>query len=120
MCETAMRARLLDDTMPDELTRAFVALGRDISAARRVRNITQHELARRLHASRATVARMERGDHRVSFGLMAKTAWIMGLEGRLLSAFAQEHDPVALREARLALPKRVRMVEAAHDAELDF
>ena len=51
----------------------------------------------------------------------------MGLEKRLLDAFAPEHDPLMQREQRLSLPKRVRhdsrenpSIDGNYNDELDF
>lgn len=107
MCET-MKARSLNSTIPDDLMRKMSIFGEDIAAARKVRQITQAQLAEALNVSRATVNRLEAGDHKVGFGLVASVAWMMGLEDKLLSAFSPDHDPVAKREQRLSLPERVR------------
>lgn len=44
----------------------------------------------------------------VSFGAYAMAAWLMGLTKNLEELFSQERDPVFQREARLAVPQKVR------------
>jgi hypothetical protein len=51
---------------------------------------------------------MEKGDPTVSFGAYAMAARLMDLSDNLLEMFAQERDPVFQREARFALPQRIR------------
>ncbi|MFX4299898.1 helix-turn-helix domain-containing protein [Pseudosulfitobacter pseudonitzschiae] len=102
-----MRDRKIYETMPDDLISRLSELGSDISAARRVRQLSQEDLAQRMNVGRRTVSRMEQGDHRVSFGAFMTAAWIMGLENNLLTAFGTEADPVQQREARLGLPRRI-------------
>jgi hypothetical protein len=66
------------------------------------------------------IIRLEKGDHRVGFGTVAAAARVMGLQDRLLDAFAPVGDPVAEREARLNLPERVRKPRPEADPEMDF
>ena len=114
-----MRSRRLTSALPDDLARLLVRIGQDLSVARRVRRMSQEELAHRLNASRKLVARMEKGDPTVSFGAYALAAWIMGLTKNLEEIFSQERDPVFQREARLAVPRKVRKKSGA-DESLDF
>lgn len=107
--------------LPDDLDRKLRTMGEDIAAARKVRRMTQEDLAERIGVSRITVVRMERGDAGTSFGALAGAAWVMGLEDALTGAFSPDKDPVFQREARLGLPQRVRPRDASHDTdELDF
>ena len=114
-----MRSRRLTSAFPDDLARLLVRIGQDLSVARRVRRMSQEELAQRLNASRKLVARMEKGDPTVSFGAYALAAWIMGLTKNLEEIFSQERDSVFQREARLAVPRKVRRKSGA-DQSLDF
>lgn len=114
-----MRERKLDKTMPDSLRTVMTRIGDDLAAARKVREMTQQELADRMHVSRRLVSRMESGDHKVSFGAYAAAAWLMGLEKNLLDVFDQEKDPVYQRNTRLELGERVRH-KSAEDPSLDF
>lgn len=103
-----MQRRRISNTIPDPVTIILRTMGEDICAARKVRRITQAELARAVCVSRKTVGAMERGDPAVSLGTYAMVAWIMSLESHLLEIFDPLKDPVYQREARLNLPERVR------------
>ena len=124
-CE--MRPKKINETIPDEIVRQLSIFGEDIAAARKIRRVTQDEFAKSLNVSRMTVCRLEAGDHKVGFGVVVCAAWLMGLEKRLLDAFAPEHDPLMQREQRLSLPKRVRhnsrenpSIGGNYNDELDF
>ncbi|PTX52358.1 helix-turn-helix protein [Gemmobacter caeni] len=101
-------------TIPDPLLGLLSRMGSDLSAARRAQAITQDDMAGRLNVARRTLIRMERGDPTVSLGAYATAAWVLGLEERFLSGFHPGTEEG--REARLALPKRVRQPAA----DLDF
>lgn len=115
-----MKNRKIDKTIPDVLRLKLRDMGADIAAARKIRKLTQSELAERINVARMTIVRMERGDHRVSFGAIASAAWVMGLEERLLDTFNPERDPVFQREARLDLPRRVGGRRNDKNEGLDF
>lgn len=118
-----MKSRMINKTLPDELLQRMKLFGDDVAAARKIRGITQSEFAASLNVSRTTVSRLEAGDHKVGFGLVVASAWLLGLEDRVLTAFAPENDPVAQREIRLSIPKRVgRPRQKTNDphSELDF
>lgn len=102
-----MRNRKINKTIPDDLLMKLKIFGGDIAAARKVRRISQDDFAKSLNVSRATISRIEAGDHTVGFGAILASAWVMGLEDNIFSAFAPENDPVMQREARLSLPKRI-------------
>lgn len=114
-----MRSRRLTSTLPEDLTTLLTRIGQDLSVARRIRRMSQEDLAQRLNASRRLVTRMEKGDPTVSFGAYAMAAWLMGLTKNLEELFSQDRDPVFQREARLAVPRKVRKKSGA-DESLDF
>ena len=114
-----MRERRLEKTIPPDLKKVMARIGEDLSAARRVRDMTQSDLAERMNVSRQLVIRMENGDSRVSFGAYVAASWVMGLEKNLMDAFDQEKDPVYQRNTRIELAKRVRH-ETSEDPDLDF
>lgn len=117
-----MEIRRVTGNIPDSLAIGLRRMGEDISAARRARRISQADMAEKVAVSRKTISAIERGDPKVAFGTYAEVAWIMGLENSLLSAFAPSGDPVALREARLNLPERVRKTKPGTSGlgDLDF
>ncbi|ETX13632.1 XRE family transcriptional regulator [Roseivivax halodurans JCM 10272] len=116
-----MEPRRITNTFPDALRPIMHELGSDIAAARKVRKLTQQDMADRLNVGRTTVVRLEKGDPRVSFGTYAMAAWVMGLEQGLLSVFAQERDAGFQKAARHGLPKRVRHPSPESElGDLDF
>ena len=115
-----MEKRRINDTFPDELRPIMHQLGSDLAAARKVRRMTQEDMADRLNVSRVTLGRLEKGDPRVSFGTYALAAYVMGMEKRLLSIFAQEGDYEFQKQARLNLPKRVRNLPESDFGDMDF
>lgn len=115
-----MDNRRINNTFPDALKPILRQVGSDIAAARKVRKITQGDMAERLNVARGTVSRLEKGDPRVSFGTYAMAAWIMGLEKRLLCIFDQEEDPEFQRAARLGLGQRIRPPAMKDMGGLDF
>lgn len=114
-----MRVRTVGASLPDDLIVLFRRLGEDMAGARKARRMTQEDLAKRLNLSRKTVAAMEKGDPKVSFGSYAVAAWIMKLEAGLMDAFSPLTDPIYQREARFNQPKRVRKA-TGNAADLDF
>lgn len=117
--EIQMRDRRLTSTIPDELKVVLFRVGEDISVARRVRRMSQSDLAGRINVTRKLISRMEKGDPTVSFGAYAVAAWVMGLSGHLLDIFSPDRDPVFRREVRLGLPKRIK-AKRVDDEDLDF
>jgi hypothetical protein len=71
----------------------------------------------RINVNRKTVIGLKAGDPSTTFGTYLSSAWVMGLEASLLSAFSPENDPQATRLARFTLPHRVR---AENSSDADF
>lgn len=117
-----MEDRRITNSFPDALVPVLRQFGSDMAATRKVRDMSQADLADRLHVSRKTVISMEKGDPRVNFGSYALAAWTMGLERGILEMFSPDRDPVFQREARLGLPERVRTAASAESpmGNLDF
>mgnify|MGYP003641186249 CR=1 FL=1 len=110
----------INETFPDALKPIMRQMGSDLSASRKSRRITQKDMAERLNISRVTLGRLEQGDPRVSFGTYAMAAYVLGMEQRLLSIFAQEADPEFQKQARLNQPKRVRNLPEKSFGDMDF
>ena len=108
-----MRERKIYETMPDKLLEKLADFGRDFSAARRARNLSQGQLADQIDVARQTVIRLEKGDDRVSFGTYVAGARVMGMQQQILSAFEGAKDAVRQREARLNLKRRIHQNRAA-------
>jgi transcriptional regulator with XRE-family HTH domain len=115
-----MEKRLINETFPDELRPILRQMGSDLAASRKARKLTQDDMAGRLNVSRVTLGRLEKGDPRVSFGTYALAAYVMGMEKRLLSIFAQEADHEFQKQARLNQPKRVRNLPESEFGDMDF
>lgn len=98
--------------LPLPVARAIEKLGRDLSFARRRRNITQASLAERIDASLATVRRMERGDPRIPLQFIAKALQVFGELERLNGLLDSREDMIGLTLMDERLPQRVRTRKA--------
>jgi hypothetical protein len=61
---------------------------------RRRRNLTQAQLAKRLHSSQSRVAKMEAGDPSVSLDLLVRSLLILGASRREVSRIIAARSPV--------------------------
>jgi DNA-binding XRE family transcriptional regulator len=61
---------------------------------RRRRNLTQAQLAKRLHSSQSRIAKMEAGDPSVSLDLLVRSLLILGASRRELSRIMAARSPV--------------------------
>ena len=95
--------------LPLPVERAMSKLGRDISLARRRRQLTQASLAERIGASLATVRRMEKGDPHIALHFVARTLHVFGELDRLTLLLDTAEDQIGLSLMDEQLPKRVRM-----------
>ena len=100
--------------IPLPVERAIAKLGRDISLARRRRQLTQASLAERIGASLATVRRLEKGDPRIPLHFMARTLQVFGELDRLNQLLDTGEDQIGLSLMDEQLPKRVR-TRKVHD-----
>lgn len=94
--------------MPTPVTRALQKLGQDLALARRRRRLTQKSMAERIQTSVATLRRMEKGDARISFGLIAQAFFVLGELGRIDSLLDTANDEIGLSLMNQQLPQRVR------------
>ncbi|MDP3651233.1 MAG: helix-turn-helix transcriptional regulator [Rhodoferax sp.] len=102
--------------MPLPVERAILKLGRDISLARRRRQLTQASLAERIGASLATVRRLEKGDPRIPLHFVARALQVFGELDRLGQLLDTGDDVIGLTLMDEQLPKRVRTRKPAPDA----
>lgn len=100
--------------LPLPVERAIAKLGRDLSLARRRRQLTQASLAERIGASLATVRRLEKGDPRIPLHFMARTLQVFGELDRLNLLLDTGEDQIGLSLMDEQLPKRVR-TRKSHD-----
>ncbi len=94
--------------IPAPVERAVKKLGRDISLARRRRQISQQSLAERIGSSLATVRRLEKGDPRIPLHYMARALFVFGELERLNRLLDTGEDPIGLTLMDEQLPQRVR------------
>ena len=88
--------------------RALYRLGQEISTARRVRRLSQEDLAQRIGTSLSTVRRMEDGYSGTALHTFLRALHVLGrLEG-VLKAMATENDALGMELVREQLPQRVR------------
>lgn len=102
--------------IPLPVERAITKLGRDISLARRRRQLTQASLAERIGASLATVRRLEKGDPRIPLHFMARALHVFGELERLNQLLDTGEDAIGLALMDEQLPQRVRTRKAAAHA----
>ena len=102
--------------MPLPVERAILKLGRDISLARRRRQLTQASLAERIGASLATVRRLEKGDPRIPLHFVARALHVFGELDRLGQLLDTGDDVIGLTLMDEQLPKRVRTRKPAPNA----
>lgn len=71
-----------------------VRLAMGVRDWRRRRNLTQAELAKRLHSSQSRIAKMEAGDPSVSLDLLVRSLLTLGTSRRELSRIMSARSPV--------------------------
>lgn len=96
--------------LPPKARQALVKLGADLSIARRRRRISLQAMAERTFTSRATIARVERGDPRVSMAIYASYLFALGLVDHLIELADPSLDELAgdLDLDVDRLPQRIR------------
>ena len=96
-------------TSPIAVQRALRKLGNDLCDARRRRRIPMALMAERVGITRATLAKAEHGEDRVSMGVYATMLFVLGLTDRLADLGSPRHDDVGLALEEERLPKRIRL-----------
>ena len=94
--------------MPHPVARALRRLGQDISAARRMRRLSQEDLAQRLGTSLSTVRRMEDGYPGTALHTFLRALHVLGRLDDLAQAMTLENDALGMELVREQLPRRVR------------
>lgn len=87
---------------------ASECIGEHLSARRRLRGITQTDLATRAGMSTRTLAKIENGDPGVSLGKVLAVARILGADTAVIAAFSPLSTPEGLYRMNSKIPKRVR------------
>ncbi|GAA0777487.1 helix-turn-helix domain-containing protein [Castellaniella ginsengisoli] len=94
--------------MPQPVARALHRLGQDISAARRMRRLSQEDLAQRIGTSLSTVRRMEDGYSGTALHTFLRALHVLGRLDDLSRAMSLEKDALGMELVRELLPQRVR------------
>jgi transcriptional regulator with XRE-family HTH domain len=94
--------------MPQPVARALRRLGQDISAARRMRRLSQEDLAQRIGTSLSTVRRMEDGHPGTALHTFLRALHVLGRLDDLAQAMTLENDALGMELVREQLPQRVR------------
>lgn len=94
--------------LPRPVDRALHRLGQDISTARRIRRLSQEDLAQRIGTSLSTVRRMEDGYPGTALHTFLRALHVLGRLEEVLKAMATENDALGMELMREQLPQRVR------------
>lgn len=94
--------------LPRPVDRALRGLGQDISAARRVRRLSQEDLAQRIGTSLSTVRRMENGYPGTALHTFLRALHVLGRLEAVAKGLAMENDAQGMELIREQLPQRVR------------
>lgn len=103
-----IRAKKENTVLPTPVNRALLKLGHDLSLARRRRQLTQESLAERIQTSVATLRRLEKGDARVSIGVIAQAFFVLGELDKIAQLLDTASDDIGLSLMNQQLPQRVR------------
>ncbi|MBN9426434.1 MAG: helix-turn-helix domain-containing protein [Burkholderiales bacterium] len=94
--------------LPRPVERALHQLGQDISTARRMRRLSQEDLAQRIGTSLSTVRRMEDGYPGTALHTFLRALQVLGRLEAMIKAMAMENDVLGMELVREQLPQRVR------------
>ncbi len=97
-----------DKALSSPVSRALKKLGHDLALARRRRRFTQASMAERLQTSVATLRRLEKGDSRVSLGLVAQALFVLGALEKMNGLLDTANDEIGLSLMNEQLPQRIR------------
>lgn len=103
-------------SIPLPVSRALEKLGRDISFARRRRQMPQAMLAERIGVSVVTVRRMEAGSPTIAMQTVARALHVFGELERLKQLLDSSEDSIGLALMDEKLPQRVRLPKAHKDS----
>lgn len=94
--------------LPRPVDRALHRLGQDISTARRMRRLSQEDLAQRIGTSLSTVRRMEDGYPGTALHTFLRALQVLGRLDAVVKVMAMENDVLGMELVREQLPQRVR------------
>src|SRR3546814_15023924 len=82
--------------LPRPVERALHRLGQDISTARRMRRLSQEDLAQRIGTSLSTVRRMEDGYPGTALHTFLRTLQVLGRLEAVVKVMAMENDVLGM------------------------
>ena len=97
----------MTDLMAMPVRRSLAKFGVDLSVARRKRRLSVAMVCERLGISRATWARMEKGDPRVSMGAYGQAMFVLGFGTPFDEVIDQSKDERGLLLEAERLPRRI-------------
>ncbi len=92
---------------PSKAKEALAQLGEQLRMARKRRQWTIAELAKKIGVSSPTIIALEKGELTVSVGVLVSTLWILGLETELRN-LANPNDIEGIKLMNTRLPKKIR------------
>ncbi|MFN7454893.1 MAG: helix-turn-helix domain-containing protein [Pseudobdellovibrionaceae bacterium] len=92
---------------PSKAKEALAQLGEQIRMARKRRQWTIAELAKKIGVSSPTLIALEKGAPTVSVGVLVSTLWTLGLETELRN-LANPNDIEGIKLMNTRLPKKIR------------
>jgi transcriptional regulator with XRE-family HTH domain len=95
-------------SLPPAISRAMRRLAEDLVTWRKLRGLTQAQLADRAGIARDTLSRLESGEGGVSLETLLRTLRALGLLDALSDAFDPHRSDVGRMRSDEELPKRVR------------
>lgn len=98
----------LHDVLPAPLRRSLTKFGKDLSTARRKRQLTIGMMAERVGVSKSTYARIEKGDATVAMGAYAMALFVLGFGNMFGDLVDVRNDDQGLILDHDRLPMRVR------------
>jgi transcriptional regulator with XRE-family HTH domain len=93
---------------PPPVARALRSIGDDLAVWRKLRGLTQGQLADRAGVARTTLVRLESGDGGVSVENVLRVARALGILGAIPPAFDPYESDIGRLRADEQLPRRVR------------
>lgn len=94
--------------LPMRVRKGLLKMGRDLSIARKKRNLTASMMAERIGVADTTYYRMEKGDPKVALGSYAMAFFVLGLGEPLSNIVDASLDDQGLLLEAERLPQRVR------------
>ena len=92
---------------PSKAKEALVQLGEQVRMARKRRQWTIAELAKKIGVSSPTLIALEKGEPTVSVGVLVSTLWTLGLETELRN-LANPSDVEGIKLMNTRLPQKIR------------